>query len=234
MIAGLYGSGILTSAIDMNYNFSSATIDQTIPLLVSAFKIFVSIIFIVFLSFLVGFIIETANMEIQKVSFNMPLWEDNFARFFTRGVFFIIIFIGYSIPVWLIIKAPDIIAHSTVDLLPYISNNIANFNFKFPVPILIITLLFYLFYMPVVSVIYAEEDSILAAFNIPKVVLRIYSCLPYFLASMVFTILYILIALLICVIISITCFGVLIIPLIIEFIIPIIILNLYSQAYKRS
>lgn len=237
VVAGGYGVSALESAFDNTMGLD-ATLEFYKNILIASLKIIITIMALLFNSLLLGFILETVRLEIKKVKFVMPLWEDNYIRFLFRGIVYMLILFFYSLPILIILGLSSLFTTGQIGL-EHLNLNIDNLNLALigsgcSLPLIIPLLIIYLAFLPVVTTTFAEEDDFWGAFDLFEIFDKIKSNLAYYVAALIFAILLVVAFMCISVLISLTCLGLLFIPLMMEFILPIIILNMYAQIHKMK
>jgi len=183
-----------------------------------------------------GYVVETIKLEIYDRSSIMPSWTGNYARFFWNGVKMQLIMLVYGVALMLIILIPAIIfgvimgisAGQSQDLTA-IAGGIGGIIL---ITIIIILMLAYMFILPMILVHFAAEGRFFAAFNLFKIMSKIFSNFVDYIIAIVVVIGLGIMGSILYVILCVTCVGIFAIPLVSYFLLPIIMLNLFAQIYK--
>ncbi|MGD9580821.1 MAG: DUF4013 domain-containing protein [Vampirovibrionia bacterium] len=232
LILGLaiFSTQAIANAVDMNLP-SEQVLSTHINTMILALKIVTWVSYIFFSSFVFGYILKTAKNEMSNPLYTMPSWEGNYADIFYKGLNAIIITAIYLSPLGLILWLETVNRGSFIlaNYLNIFSENILDEPYKI---IFILYVLSMLLIIPSAIISFTEKNNILYAFHLPKIILKLTSNGAYYIAAYVFSLLLIILTVVLSTIISTTCLGILFIPLLIEFIVPIIIFNMLTQAYK--
>lgn len=181
----------------------------------------------------VGYIIETIHYEALNKVYIMPAWKNNILKFAWKGfkailLYLILFIINIGIIIIPSIALALLIQHTSGNMeIISILLGILLFLYVF---ISIILLIFIA--LPMSFVAYASEDKLIAAFNIPKILIKILMHPLEIILTIIMMIVLTILTIIIDIILFCTVCGVLIIPLVNNFILVIIVCNLFAQIYK--
>lgn len=183
-----------------------------------------------------GYVVETVKLEIYDRSSIMPSWTGNYARFFWNGVKMQLIMLVYGLALILIILIPAIIFGVIMGISAGQNQDLAaiagGIGGVILITIIIILMLAYMFILPMILVHFAAEGRFFAAFNLFKVMSKIFSNFVDYIIAIVVVIGLGIMGSILYVILCVTCVGILAIPVVSYFLLPIIMLNLFAQIYK--
>lgn len=222
-----------------SFNYGSTPDPSIITLLISGFII----IFLVFITIIcaiqalpLGYVLETAKLEVCDKSSIMPPWNGNLVKFFVNGLklmailflYYFIILLAVAIPFLLTLSVAFLVKNLNSDLSALIGIIGGFISFI----LAIFLLLAFLITLPMICIRFIVEDRFWAAFNVITIWKKIISNFFEYIIALIVTLILFCSLTVIPLILCCTVIGILVIPLISNFIIPIIILNMFAQIYK--
>jgi hypothetical protein len=208
--------------------------------LMIAMTIIVAILFLVlmFLSYALpaGYILETVKLEVYNRASVMPSWSGNIKRFFINGAKLIAIFMIYTVGIWCVILIPGLLLGVATGGFEQGSNDIVQaiglaFAIIYMIAVFVILVGFQVIF-PMIVVHFAAEARFLAAFEIVTILKKIFSNFLYYILALILAFITLIIIPIISMLVCCTVVGALLFPLILLFIQPIIVMNLFAQVYK--
>jgi hypothetical protein len=251
-----FGITVLTAILQVAMQFASnfagmsfgpyASENTALPIaiggMICVFSLLMFLINIIIYSLLTGYTIETIKLEIAGHEFVMPPWQNNFLKFFVKGLLFFFIIVIYVILLTAIAMIPVLIALAIYFSMGGSTSNTGQIfdNFIGPASVLItlaisglFTLCFLLLY-PFLMVNFAAKNSFLAAFNILKAINIIIKNFNDYIIAIMVSLLVIIAMFFVMIGLCCTCIGYIFVPLISQFIVPIIIMNMFAQIYRQQ
>lgn len=181
-----------------------------------------------------GYLAETIRLEVQSSDYLMPTWKGNLISFYKRGIMIQSILLVYLIAT---IFLPLIIIASSATLYAKLSG-VAVEQINDPVGVLLLTVIalsmvIFFLIVPAAIVHYAAEGTFLSGFNLIKIARFIFSSLLEYILIYFFYLLMLVLFIIISVLLACTCIGVVLLPYIYYFLIPVTFFNMFAQIYKR-
>jgi hypothetical protein len=188
-----------------------------------------------------GYLLETIKRQVDGEKFIMPPWEGNFKRFIKKGTLGICIIFVYTIAITvliIILTVPIILiglalkfsgvqfSEELIGGLAVIFTLIINF-------FLMVVSLVFSFIFPMTFVHYAVKDRFLAGFEIITIFKKIKSSFIDYLAAYGMMILIAIASMFPLMVLNCTCIGMVFMPYLSVFLLPIIYFNLFAQTYKK-
>lgn len=226
----IFSTQAIANTVEMNLPATQIS-ETNIDKLILALKLITWLSYGLFSSFIIGYIVKTAKNEISSQIYIMPSWEGNFIDIFYKGISTIIITCVYLSPLGIILWVEKLNRGNFIitDYLNIFSENLLDEPYKI---VFLLYLIILFFIVPLAILCFVEKNNFFHGFNIPKIIVKLTSNTAYYIATYVFSLLFIIISIIISTLLTATCIGVLFIPLLLEFILPITILNMFAQAYK--
>lgn len=190
------------------------------------------------LIFPAGYIVETIKRELNSEEYLMPLWKDKWKLFFINGIktlsLLAVYFIVVVIFIYICINALNSITSITNFLAPQMTSSI---NILCSIIITLSSILFItviLISSPFIIIHSVKHNSFRKGLNIIDICKKIYHNWKDYLVGLSLVIF--LVITLIVKVLGLICslVGILLIPLVSEFIIPIMIMNMFTQIYKTT
>lgn len=243
-----------------NFNFSfsanSGSNREILDSIVDAFSnplgiAILIILFIVLLVFLIirficncftcGYVVKTMKLETENNEIVMPEWRSNMFHFFFTGLVWQIVLLTYGIMIMLLplvifllgLIFADIGLNDFTNPDKWASGTFIAFGITALV-ILFLQIIIFSLLSPVIFARYAKENSFLAAFNLIAVIGIILFNLIDYLIAIVIAIIVSIASGIISIGLCCTCVGILFIPAVMFFIVPIIVQNMFAQIVKDS
>jgi hypothetical protein len=202
--------------------------------------ILITFLNIAFWAFSYGYALETVKLELQDKVAIMPQWEGNFKKYFFNGlkffaiifIYFIIVFAIILIPVLLLVAVIYFFQNQNSDMMGVLSG-IGGML----VGIFMIILTFALMLIfPVAIIRFVDTGKFWEAFNVTAILSEfVGKALDYILASVIiFAASIVLAPLMFLFLICTCCLGSVVMPLVAQFISPIVFFNMYAQIYKKA
>lgn len=226
----IFSTQAIANTVEMNLP-ANEIIETNIDKLLLALKIITWFSYVVFSSLIVGYIIKTSKNELSNQKFIMPSWEGNFIDIFYKGISAIIITCIYLSPLGIILWLETLNRGNFIitDYLNIFSENLLDEPYKI---VFLLYALVMLFVIPLAILCFTEKNKVFHGFHLPKIIVKLTSNTAYYIATYVFSLLFIIISIIISILLSATCIGILAVPLLLEFILPIMIFNMFAQVYK--
>ncbi|MEW5821566.1 MAG: DUF4013 domain-containing protein [Cyanobacteriota bacterium] len=194
-------------------------------------------------SFQFGYLLETARLEVEKQTFVMPGWNNNYGRFFYNGLKIQLIFliylaintsIGFIVYLACGLYIPEVMQQLTLAHEGSISYTgpviiICLLLIAFLIPVLI--LIFNLIIAPMICIRFAITQSFLSAFNLWTICKSITLKLFDYVVATIIVIVLLIPVVVVTILLCLTLVGWIGIGLL-QFIFIIIALNMYAQIYS--
>ena len=195
-------------------------------------------------SFQFGYFIETIRLELTNKDSVMPAWEGNYTRYFINGFKIQIIALAYLLFNLVIITGALFSCGFIVTCALTMFYNTGGEASSYVVPTLLLICCFVIgvipilltvitvFLFPMICIRFAEGEKFFSAFNIIAIIKKVFkNFIDYSLATLI-VILLLIPVLIGCIVLCLTVIGIVGIGLL-QFIVTIIVLNMYAQAYKE-
>lgn len=207
---------------------------QYINLAVQAIKAVNIIGFLVLTAFQIGYILETVKLEIFRRKFLLVSWDGNFRRFFLKGLTFTIITAIYISPIIIIKYLINFFSSNNYEVFEVNSYTYAISTIPLPTIEILAVWLLYSTLIPIIMCIYAYRSNFLDAFDVTEIYHQIRHYFAYYLSVFTYSMFYQVGLVIMATCLTVTCLGILFIPILIEFIFPVMLINLYAQVYRTS
>lgn len=241
---------------NFNFSFNTGSNNQSLEFIKDALSnplgitiaIILLIILLVFLvirficnCFTCGYIIKTMKLEVENNEIIMPEWKSNMGHFFFTGLKWQIILITYGImisllPLMLLLLGlifADISFNDFTNPEKWTSITFIAFGIAALI-ILLIQALIYALIVPVIYARFAKENRFLSAFNLVAISGNIIFNITDYIIAILISIALSIGSVVIIIGLCCTCVGILFIPTVIFFILPIIIQNMFAQILKDT
>lgn len=220
-------------AIASSGSASTAAIAIALTIVATLLTMFVNICA---LGLPLGYVVETVKLEIYDRASIMPSWAGNYGRFFWNGVKLQGIMLIYGLVLVLIIIIPAIIfglimgvsAGQNQDLTAIVGG----VGGIILITIMMVLMLAYMFVLPMILVHFAAEGRFFAAFNLFKIFGKIFSNIVDYIIAIIVLIGLGIMGSVLYMLLCVTCIGLLAVPVVSYFLLPIMMLNLFAQIYK--
>jgi hypothetical protein len=209
--------------------------------MIGSFYIVIFLLSMLVNAFLNGYILDSIQLEVFNNEYVMPSWEGNFLKFFLNGLVFALIWIIYVLVILMISLLPGVVLFIVFFAMKATGADAMGMlqNAWLPVSIVSIFLTVFLYMLfvislPMITVNYAVKRTFFSAFNLFEIGFAIINdFVDYLLAVLISASIY-MVFFAIAIFLCCTCIGNIFIPLIANFIVPLIIMNMFAQVYKTT
>lgn len=190
---------------------------------------------ILLMCFVNGYILETAKREVENNPIIMPMWQNNFKTFFMKGLKLFGIYLVYGLIIGIILAVPLGIILGALAYMPSSDGTSGTFGLMFIAASCLLGLFVIALSVcaPMMQVHYAVTNSFMEGFNIPVILEKIMGNLIDYIVAWLVMIGILILSIIPYFILCCTCIGMVFVPLIWQFILPIIFMNLIAQVYKE-
>lgn len=185
---------------------------------------------------LMGYWSETIRLEYQNEACILPVWQNNWAKFLSDGFKIFLILLVYILSISALTMIPvlfnSLIVKIAINSNQELLKSLSIFTGIASTIIAILLIFIFIILLPFIMIHFSVKKNILAAFDLKSIFSKVFSNLTDYFIALILSIIIVSTILFNTFALVCSCVGVLLIPLLVEFIFPIMILNLFTQIYK--